>query len=742
MKKNIIQTTLNMHKDCPAFGSHASDDFLQNNVQKNLTKKTNWHRLSAMTMVMASMFSSVASLPVFAQDPTQNAAALNFVGADIESVVKAIGHYTGTTFIIDPRVKGQINLVSEKPLTKEQAFKLLASSLRLQGYAIVTADGYTKVVPEADAKLQAGPTQADGAKGDQIATQIYRLNYESANNIVTVLRPLISPNNTINANPGNNSIVITDYADNLKRLAKIIAALDVPASNDLDVVPIKHAIASDIAALVVKLTDNNAPGAGDSGRLVLLADPRTNSILIKAPSAARANLVKTLIGKLDQPTTLPGNVHVVYLKNAEAVKLAATLRSILSSDSALPSSGSSGAGLSALAPGQPSPIGQNSPNTGVVGSGLPPSSSSNSSNSAASGSGGGFIQADSATNTLIITASDPVFRNLRSVIDQLDARRAQVYVEALIVEVNLTEASDFGVQWLAATGDANSNYRVAGGVLSATNNLLGLATAATPTLGAGLSVGIVRQVGNQVGLGALARAVQTNDKGNVLSIPNVLTLDNEEARIVVGENVPFLTGSFAQATSGTSGANPFQTIERKDVGLKLTVKPQISEGGTVKLAIYQEVSGVIESSRNSNQGLSTTQRSISTNVLVDDGAIIALGGLISDDKSGLEEKVPLLGDIPILGNLFKYKRNSRTKRNLMVFLRPTIVRNGEQSDAVSLDRYDHLRTEYVKASGNIDDGGLPKAEKGRLLSLPNGEGKQSPTAPLAEKNATDRKESK
>jgi general secretion pathway protein D len=348
--------------------------------------------LSVMTGAAVLSAGCLISSSVLAQTPAQNTADLNFVGADIESVVKAIGHYTGSTFIIDPRVKGQVTLVSEKPLTKEQAFKLLTSTLRLQGYAVVYADGYYKVVPESDAKLQPGPTQSvqnekgESVRGDQVATQIYRLNYESATNVVTILRPLISPNNTINANPGNNSVVITDYADNLKRLNKIIASLDVPATVDMDVIPIKHAMASDIAALVSKLSDNGA--ATEGGRAVLLADPRTNSVLLRAPSAARANLVKELIAKLDQPTALPGNVHVVYLKNAEAVKLAQTLRSIISGDtSALPAStGLSNTGSAAN--GTNSPLTSNSntgtSNTGVTG-GLPQSSGSSS----ASGNSGG-----------------------------------------------------------------------------------------------------------------------------------------------------------------------------------------------------------------------------------------------------------------------------------------------------------------------------------------------------------------
>ncbi|AZP10788.1 type II secretion system secretin GspD [Undibacterium parvum] len=677
-----------------------------------------WRKLPGIAVLSLSCLASTMQL-AYAQDPAQNAAALNFVGADIESVVKAIGHYTGNTFIIDPRVKGQINLVSEKPLTKEQAFKLLTSTLRLQGYAVVTADGYTKVVPEADAKLQAGPTQVSAVKGDQIATQIFRLNYESVNNIVTVLRPLISPNNTINANPGNNSIVITDYADNLKRLGKIIAGLDVPANNDMDVILIKHAIASDIATLVLRLTEGQA--GGDSGRTVLLADPRTNSVLLKAPSAARANLVKALIDKLDQPTTMPGNVHVVYLKNAEAVKLAQTLRSILSSDSALPSNSSSNSGLSAASTTSSTNSGQSKDGNSNAGSASSLPSSSGGSQSSASG--GGYIQADAATNTLIITASEAVYRNLRGVIEQLDARRAQVYVEALIVEVSPENTLDFGVQWLAATGDKNSNYRVAGATSFSTagDNIFNLAAGNATKVGSvlptnGLSVGIFRQIGSQLGLGALAHAIASDKNNNVLSIPTLLTLDNEEAKIVVGENVPFVTGSYAQQGTGTPSASPFTTVERKDVGIKLTIKPQISQGGTVKLAIYQEVSDVVPGSGGDKNGPTTNQRSISTNVLVDDGDIIALGGLIDNKTTSGTEKIPLLGDIPFLGNLFKYQTKGGKKKNLMVFIRPTVIRTAEQANKVSLDRYDYLKSEYIRSLENGQSDFNLNIEKGKLVN--------------------------
>ncbi|WP_188568258.1 type II secretion system secretin GspD [Undibacterium terreum] len=689
-----------------------------------IQRAVHWRRLpAAAALTVACLAGSIQS--VYAQDPSQNSVALNFVGADIESVVKAIGHYTGTTFIIDPRVKGQLTLVSEKPLTKDQAFKLLTSTLRLQGYTVVTGDGYAKVVPEADAKLQPGPLQTPAVKGDQIATQIFRLDYETANNVVTVLRPLISPNNTINANPGNNSVVITDYADNLKRLGKIIATLDVPSVSDMDVIPIKHAIASDIASMVARLTENTGAGQ-DAGRTILLADPRTNSILIKAPSMARAGLIKTVINKLDQPTALPGNVHVVYLKNAEAVKLAQTLRSIVTQDSSLPSSGGSSntSNSSSLSSSGTSSTSSTSSGLNSTSGSSVPSSTSGSSGSSAlsSGGAGGFIQADAATNTLVITASEAVYRNLRGVIDQLDARRAQVYIETLIVEVTANKTNEFGVQWLALTGDANSNYRVGGGTSFSTggNNLVQLAAGgktAASSINNGLTVGLFRQIGGQLGLGALAHALESQGGTNVLSIPTLLTLDNEEAKIIVGQNVPFITGQFTtSAATGSAGVNPFQTIERKDVGIKLRVRPQISEGGTVKLNIFQEVSNV-DSSTNP-AGIITNQRSIETNVLAEDGDIIALGGLIDDKATDTNEKVPLLGDIPFLGNLFKYQTGTRTKTNLMVFLRPTVLRSAEQGANVSVDRYDYMKTQIAPSKEGSETPLFPNVEKGKLMVTP------------------------
>ncbi|ELX11968.1 general secretion pathway protein D [Janthinobacterium sp. HH01] len=693
-------------------------------MKKQSVSKSNLpalRRLSAGAMLCCATSVAPVVAPLLAMLPlaahaAADDAALNFVGADIESVIKAVGHYTNITFVIDPRVKGTLTVVSEKPVTKSQAFGLLTSALRLQGYAVVSGDGYAKVVPEADAKLQAGPTQVGAsqasAKGDQIVSQIFHLNYESAANVVTVLRPLISPNNTINANPGNNTVVVTDYADNVKRLAKIVAALDAPAVADLDVIPVRYAIASDLAAMVNKLMDSGA-GAGDTGKVSVLADPRTNSLVLRAPSAARSNLAKSLIAKLDQPTQELGNVHVVYLKNAEAAKLAQTLRSVVSGDTSAPNAtGVSGGGQGGQTQGQGQ--GGQSSNTGGFGgnssgagsSGGPTNPLLTGTGQTPGGGGGtaGYIQADSTTNTLIITAPESVYRNLRAVIDMLDVRRAQVYIESLIVEVSSDKASEFGVQWVGATGNENSTYRVGGlqSYSSGGNNIgtlatqllnKGTSTATTaPALpGAGLTIGVFKQVAGGLGLGALARSLESDGNANVLSTPNMITLDNELATISVGQNVPVLTGQFT-TTSGTNN-NPFQTIDRKEVGLTLKVRPQISEGGTVKLAIYHETSSVDKTTLTAAAGITINKRVIENNVIADDGQIIVLGGLIEDTEGDGVSKVRGLGDIPVLGNLFKYQNRSRKKTNLMVFLRPVVIRNKEQSTSLASDRYDYMRAQ-------------------------------------------------
>ena len=621
---------------------------------------------------------------------------LNFVNAEIEAVARTMATITGRNVVVDPRVKGVMTLTTERAVPPGVAYNQFLATLRLQGFTVVDAGGLDKVVPEADAKLQSGGVTvgdaSTSASGSQIVTQIFRLNYESANNLVPVLRPLISPNNTINVNPGNNSLVITDYADNLRRLGRIIAAMDVSNATDVEIIPLKHAIAGDLAPLVLRLIEAPAgaavagQGADGSFKTTLVAEPRSNTLILRAANPARVALVKSLVDKLDQPTNqgpngAGGNIYVVYLKNAEAAKLAVTLRAALS--------GSGGGGASAATVGL-SPIAA----PGIIGIGAAASTAGQNFGQSAQPSTGGQIQADPATNSLIITAPEPQYRQLRAVIDKLDVRRAQVFVESLIAEVNTDKAAEFGIQWQGALGKSGdgaigllgTNFSIGGA------NIISLATGGGAKLpSTGLNVGVANRTNGIYVLGFLARFLQSNGDGNVLSTPNLLTLDNEEAKIVIGQNVPFVTGTFTNTGGGANPVNPFQTVERKDVGITLKVKPQISENGTIRLSISQEVSSVQASTINSTNGPTTNKRSIDTNVLVNDGSIVVLGGLLSDEYSGNQEKIPVLGDVPLFGNLFKTETRSRKKTNLMVFLRPVVVRDASGTDALSLDRYDLMR---------------------------------------------------
>lgn len=666
---------------------------------------------------------------------------LNFMNADIEAVARTMATITGRNVVVDPRVKGTMNLSTDQPVPPSVAYSQFIGALRMQGFTVVDAAGLDKVVPEADAKLQGGPVSisegGDGGVpgGSQIVTQIFRLNHESANNLVPVLRPLISPNNTINANPGTNSLVITDYADNLRRLARVIAAMDISNATDVEVIPLRHAIASDLAPLVARLVEPGSatgaptPAAGQAAdtsfRTTLMAEPRSNALVVRASNAARMNLIRSLVARLDQPPVpgsgaASGNIHVVYLKNADAVKLAATLRAAMSGASTGSTGGGASGGQSggsSLSPGTLQTSFGSSSSTSNSGTGSGSVSGFGGSGSLGGnlnqGSGnqpstGGQIQADPSTNSLIISAPDPQYRQLRAVIDKLDGRRAQVLVESLIVEVNAEKAAEFGIQWQALLGGGTNigaigtNFSVGGtNIFSINPNIISGGTGtvagqtALPATGANLGYAYTKN-GRSV-LGFLARFLESNTDGNILSTPNLLTLDNEEARIIIGENVPFVTGSYTNTSSGSSSVNPFQTVERQDVGLTLRVRPQINENGTVKLVIYQESSAVKAGTESAPNGPTTTKRAIESTVMVDDGSIVVLGGLLQDEYGGNQEKVPGVGDIPFFGNLFKSEARSRRKTNLMVFLRPVVVRDNQSAEQLTMDRYDLMRVGQQQA---------------------------------------------
>lgn len=662
-------------------------------------------RALAASVALTLSTSLLPSLPAQAAETGSSASgeniSLNFVNAEIGAVIQAISKISGRNFIIDPRVKGTLNIVTARPVARHLTYSILLSALRLQGYAAVEGDGVTKIVPEADAKLHAVPVgKGKGAGGgDRLTTQVFNLKHESASQLVPVIRPLVSPNNTVTAYPGNNSLVVTDYAENIGRIAQIVESIDVP-QGDMRVIPLQHASALDLAQTVTRLLSDGGMGAavvaggavgGDaSQRISVIGDPRTNSLLVRSENPSKLNAVRQLVANLDKPGAA-GNIHVVYLKNAEAVKVAQTLRAVIGGEAGNlgQSPGQGSATGSSFAPTQ---TGTTTGSTTAGGMGSTPSFSNSSGNTGATGNG--IVQADPMTNSLIITAPDAIYNNIRKVIDQLDKRRAQVYVEALIAEISTDKAAEIGIQWQAGKY-GGTNFSSGG------NNLLTLAaglaartTAIIPSLpGNGLNMilggGTIDIGGTKIAnLNMLARFLESDTKTNILSTPNLITLDNEEAKIVVGKNVPFVTGTYA-TTATVGGASPFTTVERKDVGLTLKVKPQISEGGTVRLQIYQEASAVIAAAESST-GPSTTKRSIESTVLVDDGAMIALGGLVEDTYSGGREKVPVLGDIPYLGALFRYDTRKRGKTNLIVFLRPVILRDASSIAGLSADRYNYI----------------------------------------------------
>ncbi len=514
---------------------------------------------------------------------------------------------------------------------------------------------------------------------------------------MAVLRPLISANNTINANPGSNSLVITDYAENLQRIAKIIAALDVASGTDVEVVQLQHAVAADLAPLVQRLSDGGGvspvPGAQGvaGGGVTVVADSRANALVIRAANPARLALVRATIARLDRPNNLigpGGGMWVVHLKNADAVRLATVVRAAFGAAGGTSAGGSAAAAPTALpvaAAGSPNVSPQAT--AAVTGAAQP--------------STGGFIQADPATNSLIITAPEPLYKQVRALIDQLDSRRAQVYIESMIVEVAPSDSADFGFQWQGLLGKSGDKF----GVVTGTNfsgsgrpGIIDINTSAAQgqiNLGQGLNVGLLSVINGVTSLAAIARMLQTQSETNIISTPNLITLDNEEAKIVVGENVPFITGQFTGAGGTGVNANPFQTIERKDVGITLRIRPQIGEGGAVRMTIFQEQSSVKETTAagTTNAGPSTTKRSIENTVVVDDGAILVLGGLIEDRFVTNKSKVPLLGDLPLIGGLFRSESRERRRTNLMVFLRPVVLRDAESANRLSVDRYEQIRGE-------------------------------------------------
>jgi general secretion pathway protein D len=584
---------------------------------------------------------------------------LNLKDADITSVIATISELTGRNFIIDPRVKGKVTVISSKPLQPDEVWQVFLSILSIHGYSAIAANGVTKIIPEANAKQDAIPHREPGGKltGDQYVTQVLTLNNIAAAQLVPILRPLLPQEAHLAAYPTTNVLIASASAENMKKLETLIRRIDQGSEREIELVSLKHASAEEVVRILTTLMQKGAKGAAGQapteGDFSLIADTRTNSVLVSGEKTMRSQL-KDLIAYLDTPLENIGNTRVIYLRYAKAKDLAAVLGSVSKSlqDKSAPQGGAKPAASDARI----------------------------------------NIQADESTNALVITAPHDLMRDIEAVVRKLDIRRAQVLVRAIIAEISSERAAEFGVQWGYDGADNNSpigliNFSKAG------SSILGLASP-IPSLGDGISLGLGRRTGDGARFGALVRALKGDADANILSTPTLVTMDNEEAEIVVGQNVPFVTGSYTSTGSSTTVTNPFQTIQRQDVGLTLKIKPQINEGDAVKLEVQQEVSSVSATASGASD-LITNKRSLKTTVIVDDGSVLVLGGLIDEQIDESNQKVPLLGDIPLLGALFSYRRTEKRKRNLMVFLAPTILREDDRSLAISTDKYNYIRAEQM-----------------------------------------------
>lgn len=621
--------------------------------KKQMSKKMFGTRQLLMSFVLSILLSS----QVFADEIT-----LNLKDADIRALISTVSKFTGKNFIIDPRVKAKVTVVSANTLTPEAVYEVFLSVLQVHGYAAVPTGSVIKIVPEVNAKQGPLPLSSnrDSYPSDELITKIIRLDHVPASQLVPILRPLVPQQGHLAAYNPTNTLIITDHAGNIQRLLKIIAGVDRPDSDELEIIPLKHASASEMVRILNSLSTTGT-GKDAKKKVKLVADDRTNSVLVSGERSARLR-IRATVSFLDTPLEDGGgNTHVIYLKYAKAENMVKILTGLKDKGSKT--------------------------NRAVKGKAAPAKVSTGSSISQ-----NAIIQGDDETNALIITADPNTVKNLKAIIRQLDIRRAQVLIEAIIAEITANKNKDVGVGLVV-----DGAQRESGALPIGISNLAGIGELLTAALsggtttvspGGGLTLGLGEETDSGVRYGAVLRALQNDGNSKILSTPSVVTLDNEEAELIVGENVPFVTGNFT-GTGSTDPTNPFQTIERQDVGLTLKVTPQINEGDTVKLEIEQETSSVQDDTEGA--GLRTRKRSIKTSVLVDDGGILILGGLMQEQEDESQSKIPLLGDIPLLGSLFRSNSKAKTNQNLMVFLRPSILRDRKDADTLTNEKYNFIR---------------------------------------------------
>jgi len=639
---------------------------MNNSVTHQITRPVARSVATALGLTLSLSFSLGMTVALSVAMPTPAAAqegtfTLNLKNADIQSLIQTVSRQSGRNFVVDPRVKARVTVISSTPLDADELYETFLSVLQVHGYAAVPSGDLVKIVPDVNAKQ--GPVPAyssDASNSDQLVTQVIKVQNVPAAQLVPILRPLVPQQGHLAAYAATNTLIVTDRASNIGRLITIIDGIDRPNNDEVELVQLRHASASEIIRILQSLQSRAGQIDGTPGSVRFAADERTNSILLSGEKAARTRMRGT-ISNLDTPVQSGGNTRVIYLRFANAADLLGI--SIDANGVQIPQPSVPTASLIPRAP-----QGDDRPNVD--------------------------IQADEDTNALIITAPPDEMRSILAVIEQLDIRRAQVLVEAIIAELSTNNSAQLGVNFAVDGSDSNRPvaYTNLGG---ATQALVGTVASQGASLANGLSLAIGRFGGNGIDFGFLLSAIASDTDNNILSTPTLVTMDNQEAEIVVGQNVPFVTGR--QLSS--SNNNPFQTIERQDIGISLKVKPQINEGDNIKMEIEQEVSDVSNTSITGATDITTNKRSIKTTVLVEDGQTLVLGGLIDDKVNDSRDKVPFLGDIPLLGSLFRYRTSSKTKRNLMVFLHPTILRDPETADYYSRSKYDELRSAQLGLFG-------------------------------------------
>jgi general secretion pathway protein D len=593
----------------------------------------------------------------FAQQ--QSTITPNYKDADIRQIVEAVGAVSGKNFILDPRVNAKVTMLSSTPMSADAFYAAFLSILEVHGYVAVTTGDVVKVIPDASARQYPGPSAGSGTAGDDLVTQVLLVRNVGAPQLVPILRPLIPQYGHLAAHPGSNMLIISDRAANVERMVDIIRRIDQSTDDEIEVVPLLHASSSEVVRVLTTLTQVPRPD-GIPTTTSLVADGRTNSVLIGGDKTERLRL-RALVAHLDTPLEDGGDTQVRYLRYANAEELSTKLQQHFTQQQ------TAAAGANGAAAG------------GIAMEGVQ-------------------VWSDPQTNAIIVNAPPKMMRSLMAIVDRLDIRREQVLVEAIIVEVTADRTSELGVTWAVDGSNDNNavgvtNFPDGGpGVVQLGTAIAGDGSGNLANLiGNGITFGVGRISDSGTSFAAILRALQGDADTNIISTPSIVTTDNEEASLNVGQEVPFLTGSFSQAGTGTGGAvNPFQTINREQVGVKLVITPQISEGDALILKISQEISSIAQSAAGAVD-LITNERTIETTVIVEDGDILVLGGLLEDTLRESDQRVPILGSIPIVGNLFRNRKTDKIKTNLMVFIRPRILRDSRQAAIETDSKYNYIR---------------------------------------------------